>query len=63
MNSPHPSGQALFENLGFGSQQFVADVLGSLSAGQRLESESIFKALAGTIFPKETLNKHPNYRA
>ncbi len=49
MNSPHASAQALYENLSRAGRKFVADVLGSLSAGQRLESAEIFKALTAGL--------------
>ena len=49
MNSPHSSTQALYENLDLASRKFAEDVLGSLSAGQRLESAEIFKSLATSL--------------
>jgi polyhydroxyalkanoate synthase len=49
MNSPPPSAQALYENLSLASRKFAEDVLGSLSAGQPLESAEIFKLLAASL--------------
>jgi polyhydroxyalkanoate synthase len=49
MNPPHASAQALYENLSLAGRKFVEDVLGSLSAGQRLESAEIFKALTASL--------------
>jgi polyhydroxyalkanoate synthase len=49
MDAPHASAQALYDNLNRASSDFVADVLGSLSAGQRLESAEIFKALTTSL--------------
>ena len=49
MDSPHASTQALYENLSLASRKFVADVLGSLSAEQRLASTEIFKALTASL--------------
>src|SRR5450759_1350090 len=49
MNSPHASAQALYEKLSLAGRKFVEDVLGSLSAGQRLESAEIFKALTAGL--------------
>ncbi len=49
MSSPPPSAQALFENLSLAGRKFVDDVLGSLSAGQQLESAEMFKSLAASL--------------
>jgi polyhydroxyalkanoate synthase len=49
MNSPHASAQALYENLSLASRKIIENVLGSLSAGQRLESAEIFKALTAGL--------------
>ena len=49
MNSPPPSAQALFEKLGLAGRKLAEDVLGSLSAGQPLESVAVFKSLAASL--------------
>ena len=49
MDSPHASPQALYDSLNRASSDFVANVLGSLSVGQRLESAEIFKALTASL--------------
>ena len=49
MSSPQESAQALYETLSSASSKFVEDVLGSLSAEQRLESTEIFKALTASL--------------
>ena len=49
MNSPDASAHALHETLNLTTRKFVQDVLDSLSAGQRLESERIFKALTASL--------------
>jgi len=41
--------QALYESLDLASRKFVEDVLGSLSAGQRLEAAEVFKSLAASL--------------
>ena len=49
MNSPPPSAQELYENLGLASRKFLEDVLGALPAGQPLESAAVFRSLAASL--------------
>ncbi len=49
MNSPHATVQALYQNLDQASRKFMEQVLGSLTAEQRLDSTAIFKALAASM--------------
>lgn len=49
MKPPHASAQAFYENLSLAGRKFVEDVLGSLPAGQRLESAEIIKALTASL--------------
>src|SRR5258705_8244564 len=49
MDSPHAPAQVLYDSLTRASSDFAADVLGSLSDGQRLESAEIFRALTASL--------------
>ncbi|MBI4192401.1 MAG: hypothetical protein HY525_17915, partial [Betaproteobacteria bacterium] len=49
MNPPHESAQTLLENLGHASSKLAHDVLKSLAAEQRLDSDEIFKSLAASL--------------
>jgi polyhydroxyalkanoate synthase len=49
MDSPQAPAQALYENLSLASQKFAENLIGSLSAEQRLESTEIFKALTASL--------------
>jgi len=49
MDSPRVPAQALYDSLTRASSDFAADVLGSLSDGQHLESAEVFRALTASL--------------